>query len=170
MCPTRLTESPERVQLQANIAGYRGYESKNERAETDRLLRSHLQSDLQAILNRIENPPQFADDELQKAVAKSCASVRRKLNLLSSSLREPAEETDSFFNRDHLPDALLQRLYQHEISMLNSVSLVSMEISSVPEQTEMEQLSDQFSHIQDLIDTFNQGLFEREALIAEYSV
>jgi hypothetical protein len=54
---------------------------------------------------------------------------------------------ESFFNRDRLPAKLLLRLYQHELSMLNSIAFLSMEINSVPQQTRIEQVEEQFAHI-----------------------
>jgi hypothetical protein len=42
MCPAFVAASTERQQLQANISGYQGYENKEERSQSDLLLRAHL--------------------------------------------------------------------------------------------------------------------------------
>ena len=170
MCPTSESRNSERKRLEANITGYSGYEDKIERSKTDRLLRQHLTHDLGTLLSQLDSPPTLFDSELKKEVSRSLSSVRRKLMMLSQSLESPIEASDSFLNHEQLPSLFLQSLYKRELLMLNAVATLSMEIRSMPQQTQKEQFEEQFAHIQDVIDTCNQGLFEREALIAEDTI
>jgi len=159
--------SPLQVITQS-IAGYSGYEQSLQRKDTDVNIRQHLQQRIRALLKILEKAPQALAPEDQEKLTELIKSTRRKLGTIYQSLATPTYLGTGFFSKEQLSPRRLERVYEFERVMLREVENLALELNTLNHHPlHKAMIEDHFLHIQDCIDTFNQSLFEREALLLD---
>lgn len=150
------------------IVGYSGYERSSYRAGSDQKIRQHLQQKIRALLKALEATPAATQPEDQARLSELIKSTKRKLATIFQSLSSPTYIGGGFFATENLASRRLERVYEFERTMLREVENLGLELAALcSHPLAKEVFEDHFLHIQDFIDTFNQSLFEREALLLD---
>ena len=163
--PSRTSSSTLSV-LTQSLDGYRGYEDVQQRERSDSELRRQLTSRIASLLKGLAVGPNAAQPKDQERLDELFKSSRRKLLTITESLNSPTYKGVPFFVKDNQSPKQLARIYKFEETMLSELGSLAEEVSAVNQDIlERDVFEDHFLHIQDFIDSFNQALFEREALI-----
>ncbi len=156
--------------LQQELTSYVGYETVSARRQSDRCLRNRLLQIVRDIDIELETIPGVEGQTNRQRWQREFENTRRKLSLISASLEDPEYEDEAFFRDATLPTSRLQDLYHHEWILLNHLRLLLSEIHNSKTEPTSDSGEDIFIQIENLIDGFNQSLFEREALIISNTI
>jgi len=166
MAVSSRTSSSPLAMLSQSIHGYRGYEDVQARERSDSELRQQLMDHIAALHKGLAVVPHAAQPKDQERLNELYKSSRRKLQTIADSLKNPTYKGVPFFVKDNQSPEQLARIYQYESTMLSELGSLKQEVAALDQTTlERDVFEDHFLHIQDFIDSFNQALFEREALI-----
>jgi hypothetical protein len=150
------------------ISGYGGYENSPLRRDADGKIRHHLQQKIRALLKTLEAVPRAALPEDQARLSELFKSTRRKLGTIYQSLATPTYLDGGFFSKERVAARRLERVYEFEQAMLNEVENLALELNAMASHPlEKALIQEHVLHVQDCIDSFNQSLFEREALLID---
>ncbi len=162
------SSSTPRQSLASAISGYGGYENSQLRRGADEQVRHHLQQKIRALLKTLEVLPATAAAEDQARLGELFKSTRRKLGTIYQSLATPTYRDAAFFLRERVAEKRLDRVYEFESIMLREVENLALELSAMAAHPlEKAIIQEHVLHVQDCIDSFNQSLFEREALLID---
>jgi hypothetical protein len=170
MSHTRPSTSDPLSRLQQELTSYVGYETISARKQSDQSLRNRLLDIIRDIDTELETIPGVEGQANRQRWQREFENTRRKLTLISASLEDPEYEDEAFFRDATLPASRLQDLYHHEWILLNHLRLLSAEIHNSKTEPSPDSGEDTFIQIENLIDGFNQSLFEREALIISNTI
>ena len=180
-------ESSAKMMVRERVQGYSGYEQKAHRSTTDQRLREHLVSGITRIAGELQA---FSDRLKEGDAAKqvgAIAKIEKKLRTVTDSLGAPAYEAHEFFDLEKIDREKLDRLYEYDHALVeklqdltdevaalqgNGLSAYTRSSQGLPGSAHIGQgfptdtAEDPLTPLRDLIDGFNQDLFEREILIA----
>lgn len=161
------TASPTLVaNLSKIIRDYNGYALLEQRQKSDQSLRNHLITRIKELVGKVNNASGSMTTEDQERFDALVNSTQRKLITIKASLANPTYIGAPFFDSSKVLDQRLEKVYYFEDGMLGEIESLNTEIMAL-QQHRLERMvfEDHFQHIQDYIDSLNQSLFEREALI-----
>ena len=170
MSQTRPSTSNPLSRLQQELSSYVGYETVSARKQSDQCLRTRLLDIIHDIDTELETIPGVEGLANRQRWQREFDNTRRKLTLISASLEDPEYEDEAFFRDANLPASRIQELYHHEWILLHHLRSLLAEICSSKTEASSDSGEDIFIRIENLIDGFNQSLFEREALIISNTI
>jgi hypothetical protein len=124
--------------LLRKIPGFKGYLEKEYRRESDELARSLVVAELQKCKTGIDNFQRGQVDAGRLEILPQCERVRSRIDLLQSRLKGAMRGYSGFFDFVQVDEALLDQVYQHDLSLLDDVQgLVSLieQLATVPDSS-----------------------------------
>lgn len=124
--------------LVAKVPGYAGYKQKEQRREADKLLRLHVARQYEEQLRRL-NEVQYA--LTSKGRLASIVTLERavmKLQLLIDRIKTASYGYSGLFDAVKVDEAVLDRLYDFDLAMLEGVSELSALLDKLSEAAAVE--------------------------------
>lgn len=112
-------------QLLAQVPGFKGYKQKETRREADKLLRSHVAREYEALLRRINALQRDLSEagELRLVLQLDRATV--KLQMLADRIKTASYGYAGVFDAIKVEEEVLDALYTFDLAMLDGVARVS---------------------------------------------
>jgi hypothetical protein len=141
------------------IPGLKGYRDKEERRDTDKRLREFIAGRIDAVRKNLE-------DVKRKMATKGLDGLdqadrlSQRLFKASNSIRHASYGYSGFFDQVKIQEAELDRIYQHDLSLIASVE--SLEKSVVPSRA-FEEAKEEWEQ---LIQSLEKGIEDRKNLFS----
>ncbi|MGC9359769.1 MAG: hypothetical protein ACP5G7_05245 [Anaerolineae bacterium] len=163
----RIEASRNKVEeLISQVPGFKGYKQKETRREADKLLRSHVAREYEALLRRINALQRDLSDagELRLVLQLDRATV--KLQMLADRIKTASYGYAGVFDAIKVNEEILDALYTFDLAMMDGVARVSEALDAVAAAGEdssaltaevesllalLDELNDTFSKRQDII-------------------
>jgi len=142
------------------VPGFRGYLEKEYRRESDDLQRDALADRLQRAKRSIDDASRQLVEAGQIDVLPQFDRMRGQLDKLIGRIRGAVQGYSGFFDLVRVDEPLLERVYEHDLAMMDQVDQLGQKIEQLPEQTEPS-----VQPIMDLIDQLQQRWDEREDML-----
>jgi hypothetical protein len=152
--------------LAARIPGYRGYKAREQRREADKLLRLHIARQYEAQMTRLQDIQGRMVDAGQLNALFAMERAVMRLQLLIDRIKTASYGYSGMFDAVKVDEAALDRLYDFDRAMLDSVEGLASRIDALDEAVgsgapaspavnellnELRALNDTFSTRQDVI-------------------
>ena len=148
------------------VDGYEGYEMSGKRERSDLAFRQVMVNAFREVTNFFNGGQQAAIAEEQIRFENLSTNVVRSLTTILNSLENPTYINTSFFTNSSPPN-YIGRIYELEDQVLKFTSGIKEEGQNLFDgEISADVFEDDFMRIIDSIDSINQALFEREALIS----
>lgn len=144
---------------------YMGYGEPHEGAQSDRLLREHVNREIVQLSAALaERARKFAGGGAEE-VARAIERVRKKLDVLADGLSESIAEAGAAAV-ESLDEETAGRLYSYDLSILRRIAELRQEIDGMnAESLVTGEDEETLTLLDDLVDGLSQDLFERDTLI-----
>ena len=148
------------------VDGYEGYEAGNQRERSDAAFRQVMVDAFREVSNFFNGGHQPANVAERMRFENLSTHVVRSLTTILNSLETPTYINTSFFTNSSPPN-YIGRIYELEDQVLKFTSGIKEEGQNLFDgEISADVFEDDFMRIIDSIDSINQALFEREALIS----
>lgn len=135
--PIRHTENRGQIEsLLRRIPGFRGYLEKEYRRESDELQREWLGDRLQRSKRGLDTCALQLADAAQIDTLPLVDRLRSRLDRLISRIRGAMQGYSGFFDLVHVDEALLDRVYEYDVSLMEDVALLADQIDALAGRTE----------------------------------
>ena len=116
------------------IPGFRGYLEKEYRRESDELQREWLASRLERSKRALENLSRPLADSGQIDILPQIDRIRGQVDKLIGRVRGAMQGYSGFFDLVRVGEDLLDRVYQHDLALMQEVDAVGEAIEALPGQ------------------------------------
>jgi hypothetical protein len=123
-----------------HIPGFRGYLEKEYRRESDDLQRDWLADRLQRSKRALDELTRPLADAGQIDLLPQVDRLRGRLDKLSSRIRGAMQGYSGFFDLVRVDEALLDRVYEHDVGLMTQVDALAAAVEKLPDQP--QQLAD----------------------------
>ena len=154
-------------QIRVSVKDYCGYKQSDDRLNSDKKLRIYWIKQLKSLGLQLQNIPIISNKEDQQMLEKLQGNTRRKLTTILDSLKYNIQPQARFYSQKSLTERVLTKLYMLELSMILGLKNLQEEIDLLHKEQNIDDYQEHFILISNYIDSFNQNLFEREALIID---
>jgi len=132
------------------IPGFRGYLAKEDRRQSDQLQRQWLADRLQRSKRSMDPLARSLADAGQIDVLPEIDRLRGRIDKLIGRIRGGMQGYSGFFDLVQVDEALLDRVYSFDLTLLEQVDAVSATLEELPKQPDragelMAQLADQLA-------------------------
>ena len=139
------------------IPGFRGYLEKEYRRESDDLQRDWLADRLQRSKRAIDDLGRTLADAAQIDVLPQVDRLRGRIDKLIGRIRGAMQGYSGFFDLVRVHEDLLDRVYEHDVNLMQQVETFAGDVEQLPDQqeqlaTKLNELLDQASEIESLWD------------------
>ncbi len=114
------------------IPGFRGYLEKEYRRESDDLQRDWLADRLQRAKRAIDAVSRSLADAGQIDVLPNLDRMRGRLDKLIGRIRGAVQGYSGFFDLVRVDESLLERVYEHDLAMMEHVEALATKIEQLP--------------------------------------
>lgn len=118
--------------LGSYIPGFKGYQDRELRRDVDRMQREHLSRELGALKASVRNRARDYTDAGQIGLLHLFDRLDRKLDGLSQAIRFADYGASGLFDVVKIYDEELARLYEFDLSFLDSIATLRGGIDSIP--------------------------------------
>lgn len=118
------------------IPGFRGYLEKEYRRESDDLQRDWLADRLQRSKRAIDELTRPLADAGQIDLLPQVDRVRGRLDRLIGRIRGAVQGYSGFFDLVEVDEELLDRVYGHDVALMQQVDALAEAVESLPDQPE----------------------------------
>ncbi len=122
-------------QLLRHIPGFRGYLEKSYRRESDALQRQFLADRLQRSKHGLDTYSRQLVDQGKLDQLGQCDRLRAKLDKLISRIRGAMQGYSGIFDLVHINESLLDRVYEHDMSLVQRVETLAEGIEKLASAT-----------------------------------
>lgn len=116
------------------IPGFRGYLEKEYRRESDELQREWLASRLERSKRALENLSRPLADAGQIDILPQIDRIRGQVDKLAGRIRGAMQGYSGFFDLVRVREDLLDRVYEHDLALMQEVDAVGEAIEALPGQ------------------------------------
>jgi predicted aminopeptidase len=110
------------VNLLRRVPGFRGYFEREERRESDALLREHLATELQRAKRSMDAAARSLADAGQIDRMPQIDQVRAKLDRVIGRIRGAMKGYSGFFDARPVSAALLEEVYNHDLTLIDQAA------------------------------------------------
>jgi hypothetical protein len=114
------------------IPGFRGYLEKEYRRDSDRLQREWLADRLQKSKRKLDEVSRRLADEAQLDALPECDRLRGRIDKLIHRIRGAMRGYSGFFDLVQVNEALLDRVYEHDVKMMDEIEAVAEAVENLP--------------------------------------
>jgi len=153
-------------ELIAQVPGFKGYKQKETRREADKLLRSHVAREYEALLRHINALQRDLSDagELRLVLQLDRATV--KLQMLADRIKTASYGYAGVFDAIKVNEEVLDALYTFDLEMLDGVDRVSEALDAVVSAGEdSSALTTEVKSLVALLDELNSMFSKRQDVI-----
>jgi hypothetical protein len=118
------------------IPGFRGYLEKEYRRESDDLQRDWLADCLQRSKRAIDKLSRPLADAGQIDLLPQVDRVRGRLDKLIGRIRGAVQGYSGFFDLVEVDEELLDRVYEHDVALMQQVDALAEAVENLPDQQE----------------------------------
>ncbi len=118
------------------IPGFRGYLEKEYRRESDDLQRDWLADCLQRSKRAIDELTRPLADAGQIDLLPQVDRVRGRLDKLIGRIRGAVQGYSGFFDLVEVDEELLDRVYEHDVALMQQVDALAEAVENLPDQQE----------------------------------
>jgi hypothetical protein len=118
------------------IPGFRGYLRKENRREADELQREWLADKLQRSKRALDEFARSLTDAGRLAELNHVERVRTKLDKLLARIRGAMQGYSGFFDLVDINEAVLDRVYAHDVALMEQTAALAGQIESLRGQSE----------------------------------
>jgi hypothetical protein len=163
----RIQASRNKVEeLISQVPGFQGYKQKETRREADKLLRSHVAREYEAVLRRIHALQRDLSDagELRLVLQLDRATV--KLQMLADRIKTASYGYAGVFDAIKVNEEILDALYTFDLAMLDGVSRVGEALSAIEAAGgDSSALEDEVQSLLALLDELNDTFSRRQDVV-----
>jgi hypothetical protein len=116
------------------IPGFRGYLEKEYRRDSDELQREWLAERLQRAKKALDAVARPLADAGQIDLLPQIDRVRSRLDKLIWQFRSAMQGYSGFFDLVQVDEAMLDRVYQHDVGLMDEVQTLAEAIEALPKQ------------------------------------
>ena len=145
------------------IPGFRGYLAKENRRESDDLQRDWLADRLQRSKRALDEITRPLADAGQIDVLPQVDRIRGRLDKLIARIRGAMQGYSGFFDLVRVDEALLERVYEHDLALMEKVEALAATIEELP--ADGQEISNRLPGILNLIDDAERRWDGREDLL-----
>ena len=118
--------------LLRTIPGFRGYLEKEYRRDSDRLQREWLADRLQKSIRKLDEVSRLMADEARIDALPDCDRLRGRIDRLIGQIRGAMGGYSGFFDLVDINEATLDRVYDHDVAIMDDVESVAEAVESLP--------------------------------------
>ena len=118
------------------IPGFRGYLEKEYRRESDDLQRDWLADRLHRSKRAIDHLGRMLADAAQIDVLPQVDRLRGRLDKLIGRIRGAMQGYSGFFDLVRVREDLLDRVYEHDVGLMQQVETLAADVEQLPNQRE----------------------------------
>lgn len=118
-----------------HLPGFKGYLEREDRRDSDKLQRDWLADRLQRSKRAIDELITRLTDAGQLDALPVCDRVRVRLDKLISTIRGAMRGYSGFFALVKVDEALLDRVYEHDVKVMDQVESLAEDVEKLPSQT-----------------------------------
>lgn len=144
------------------IPGFRGYLEKEYRRESDELQRQWLTDRLQRSKRAIDELARPLADAGQIDVLPQVDRLRGRLDKLIARIRGAMQGYSGFFDLVRVNEELLDRVYEHDVDLMQEVDAVGRMIEELPDH---KQIASAIGQLINRLDTLEQKCDVREDIL-----
>jgi hypothetical protein len=145
------------------IPGFKGYRERELRRDADRLQREHLATRLDGNKKALNDLAAAATRGGSLDVINDLETARKRLDKVSNRVRYAARGYTGFFDAIKVDEALLGRLYEFDLRLLENVEVIEAAVGGARSASDVKAALEQVVRE---IDALDQRLDEREAMLA----
>jgi hypothetical protein len=120
-----------------SIPGFKGYYKKEERRETDQLLREKIAGKLKAVKDVLNEKGQSVTKSGDLGPLDEIARVDKKLEKLSDSIRYADYGYSGFFDQKEISEKTLRSIYEVDLDLMKWVGTFASEVTRDTELSEI---------------------------------
>jgi len=121
--------------LMRKIPGLGGYFERDDRRDADHKLRSWLADRLQRSKSGIDGLSRSLVDKVQLEALPLCDRLRAKLDKLIGRIQSAGRGYSSFFDVHQIDQTVLERVYEHDVQLTDSVDQLAGAIEQLSHGT-----------------------------------
>lgn len=114
------------------IPGFRGFQDRELRRDVDKLQREHISGEVGRLKAVLRDKARAYTDAGQIAQLGPFDRLDRQLDGLSQSVRFADYGASGLFDAVKIGEAELQRIYEHDLSLLDDLSALGTEVAAIP--------------------------------------
>jgi hypothetical protein len=118
--------------LMAKIPGFKSYVNRELRRDVDKLQREHLSGEVREIRDRLRGMARDYTDAGRIPVLQGFDRLDKKLDGLSQAIRFADYGNSGFFDPVKIGEPELERLYEHDCSILDDLEALDTQVGQVP--------------------------------------
>jgi hypothetical protein len=141
------------------IPGLKGYRDKEARRDTDKRLREFIADRIEAVRKNVEEVKRKMTTKGLEGLDQADRLSQRLLKA-SNSIRHASYGYGGFFDQVKIQEAELDRIYQHDLSLISNVEM--LEKSLVPSRS-FEEGKEEWDQ---LIQSLEKGIEDRKSLFS----
>ncbi len=116
------------------IPGFRGYLEKEYRRESDDLQRDWLADRLERSKRAIDDVTRALADAAQIDLLPQVDRLRGRLDKMIGRIRGAMQGYSGFFDLVRVDESLLDRIYEHDVAMIQKVETLAEAVEQLPEK------------------------------------
>ncbi|NQU20827.1 MAG: hypothetical protein HQ567_06050 [Candidatus Nealsonbacteria bacterium] len=116
------------------IPGFRGYLEKEYRRESDDLQRDWLADRLERSKRAIDDVTRALADAAQIDLLPQVDRLRGRLDKMIGRIRGAMQGYSGFFDLVNVDEALLDRIYEHDVAMIQKVETLAEAVEQLPDK------------------------------------
>jgi len=116
------------------IPGFRGYLEKEYRRESDDLQRDWLSDRLERSKRAIDDVTRALADAAQIDLLPQVDRLRGRLDKMIGRIRGAMQGYSGFFDLVNVDEALLDRIYEHDVAMIQKVETLAEAVEQLPDK------------------------------------
>lgn len=118
--------------LMAKIPGFKTYANRELRRDVDKLQREHLSGEVRQIRDRLREMAREYTDAGRIPSLQGFDRLDKKLDGLSQTIRFADYGNSGFFDPVKIGEPELERLYEHDCSILDDLEALDAQVDQVP--------------------------------------
>lgn len=152
-------------QIACLIPGYRGYLEKEHRRDVDKLHREHLAESLEKLKTPLANLLRELTDTGRLMELKPVERVNKKLDKVANRIRYASYGYSGFFDAIKVQDLELDKLYQFDLALAESIDSIKTKVSSLAENNSADTLKSATTALEGALDALDAHFSERNKVI-----
>jgi len=149
------------------LPGYKGYEEKEKRRESDKILRTHLAQQFSTERDTITRLIQRAVDSGNLEYIARLEENIQILNRFIARLESAPRGYASWFSEAQINESDLDQLYEFDARLADSIPLLREQITHVEKQLQAgEEVDEAVNTLRDFMDGLNRQLDARQEFVA----
>jgi len=151
------------------IPGYKGYAEREGRRETDKLLRDKLAQTLSHEKNVLDEIMLTLTSSQRLSVLNEVDRAKKKLEKVVDRLKFASYGASGFFDVVQIKEGELDKLYQFDLSLAESVSQIGADIENTKKALSKtdDEIKQTANRLSDMLNEFNKKLDSRKQCILE---